>query len=142
MKKNLLVGKSVITLRRFKTINLLNTMKKTLLSLIALVAIAVACGSKYPAEMTTLVDKTIAQYDSVQTMEQYEQVNVAYLTAAQEIVAKYGENFSEADQQVVSDLSAKLTPAIEQALQRAQAAQAAAMAADTTVVVEEVVEVK
>lgn len=117
-------------------------MKKTLLSLIALVAIAVACGSKYPAEMTTLVDKTIAQYDSVQTMEQYEQVSSAYLTAAQEIVAKYGENFSEADQKVASDLNAKMTPVIEQALQRAQAAQAAAMVADTTVIVGEIVEVK
>lgn len=114
-------------------------MKKTLLSLIALVAIAVACGSKYPAEMTTLVDQTILKYDSVQTMEQYELVSNNYLTAAQAINSKY--EVTEADAAVNAELSAKLTPSIEAALARAEAAMAAAMAADTVTatVVEEVV---
>lgn len=117
-------------------------MKKTLLSLIALVAIAVACGSKYPAEMTTLVESTISKFDSVQTIEQYQEVVANYTTASSELSTKYGQDLSEGDVKLTQELTEKLQPVMESAMQRVMAAQAAAAAADTTVAVEEVVEVK
>lgn len=107
-------------------------MKKILLSLIALVAIAVSCGSKYPAEMTTLVNNTASKFDSVQTMVDFESVSASYASELQALQEKYADA-TEEELTAVNTEAQRLSASIEAAMQRAIAADT--VVADTIAVV-------